>query len=454
LTPDAQRRAAFASIVLAGALVPLNSTMIALALAPIAHAFDVSVGGATWLVGAYLVAMAVVQPLGGRLGDLLGHRRAFLGGLLGFAACSAAAALAQQFPLVVAFRVGQAIAGGTMMPNGAALLRAAVPAGERGRAFGWFGSGLGLAAAVGPPLGGVLVAVAGWRTIFLANLPVAGAALLLALLAIQPDRPVERRPALDGVGAVGTTAVLGGFVGTLFLIPRDAVAAAALGAVSVVVAAALVRWERGRAEPFLEVRLFGRRAYAAATATVFLHNLCMYALLLLVPVLLERRADLGAEATGGVVAALSVTMMAASPAGGALSDRRGRRAPVAAGSIAIALGLAGLVAAVGSPSAGTLAAGLAVVGLGVGVAGASLQTTAVEEAPQRLAGAAAGLFMTSRYAGGIAAAGLTAGAADAGAYRPAVAGLLGAAVLSLAASAGLTGRATRRVVATGESEPA
>src|SRR5581483_3323824 len=155
LTRSAPRGSAFASLVLAGALVPLNSTMIALALSPIAHSFHVSVGGATWLVSAYLVAMAVVQPLGGRLGDLVGHRRAFLMGVAGFA-LSSAAAVAQDFPLLVALRVAQAVAGGTMGPNAAALLRTATDSKTRGRAFGWFGTGMGLAAAVGPPLGGVL----------------------------------------------------------------------------------------------------------------------------------------------------------------------------------------------------------------------------------------------------------------------------------------------------------
>jgi MFS family permease len=98
-----------------------------------------------------------------------------------------------------------------------------------------------------------------------------------------------------------------------------------------------------------------------------------------------------------------------------------------------------LLAIVGAPSTASVAGGLAVVGLGVGVAGASLQTTAVEAAPHRLAGAAAGLFMTARYAGGIAAAGLTAGAVDSGAFRAAVAALLGAALLSLVSASGLAG---------------
>ncbi len=438
---------------LAGALVPLNSTMIALALSPIAHSLHVSVGGATWLVSAYLVAMAVVQPVGGRLGDLVGHRRAFLAGLVGFAVCSAAAALAQDFPLLVVFRVGQAVAGGTMGPNAAALLRTATDSDTRGRAFGWFGTGMGLAAAIGPPLGGLLVGGAGWRTIFVVNLPLAASAFFLALWAIERDAPRERRPRFDTVGAVGTTFVLGCFVATLFLIPRNALAASLLGVAFVAVGFLVVRRERQVNDPFLEVGLFRRRAYAAANATIFLHNLCMYSLLLLVPVLVERRLDLSASGAGAVVAALSLAMMAGSPAGGTLSDRRGRRFPALVGSVAIAAGLAALLAIVGAPSTASVAAGLAVVGLGVGVAGASLQATAVEAAPHRLAGAAAGLFMTSRYAGGIAAAGLTAGAADSGAFRPAVAALLGAALLSLVSASGLAGAGRHAATSSYQQEP-
>jgi sugar phosphate permease len=104
-----------------------------------------------------------------------------------------------------------------------------------------------------------------------------------------------------------------------------------------------------------------------------------------------------------------------------------------------------LVAIAEGPSTASVATGLAVVGLGVGIAGASLQTTAVEAAPHRLAGAAAGLFMTARYAGGIAAAGLTAGAADSGTFRSALATLLGAALLSLLTASGLASRIRHHV---------
>jgi MFS family permease len=306
---------------------------------------------------------------------------------------------------------------------------------------------MGLAAAVGPPLGGLLVGGAGWRTIFVVNLPLAAIAFLLALWAIERDAPRSPRPRFDTVGAAGTTLVLSSFVATLFLITRSASAALAFGIAFVVIGSVVVRRARRVDAPFLEVGLFRQRAYAAAAATVFLHNLCMYSLLLLVPVLVERKLDLSAAGAGAVVAALSLAMMAASPAGGTMSDRRGRRFPVLIGSVAIATGEAVLLAIAGAPSTVSVAAGLAVVGLGVGVAGASLQATAVETVPHPLAGAAAGLFMTARYAGGIAAAGLTAGAADSGAFRAALAALLAAALLSLLSASGLAAGARGRVKA-------
>jgi predicted MFS family arabinose efflux permease len=272
----------------------------------------------------------------------------------------------------------------------------------------------------------------------------AALAFLLALWAIERDAPRGRRPQFDTPGAAGTTVVLGCFVAMLFLIPRETSAAVATGVAFVIVGFLLVRRERSVSDPFLEVDLFRRRTYAAATATIFLHNLCMYSLLLLIPVLVERRLHLSAGGAGAVVAALSVAMMASSPAGGTMSDRRGRRFPVVIGSVAIAAGMTLLVVFVGAPTTASVATGLAIVGLGVGIAGASLQTTAVEAAPHRLAGAAAGLFMTARYAGGIAAAGLTAGAANSGAFRSAVSTLLGAALFSLLTAWGLTGSARQR----------
>lgn len=431
---------------LAAALVPLNSTMIAVALLDIERDLDVGVAAVTWLVSGYLIAMAIVQPLGGRLGDALGHRRAFLAGLSGFLALSALAAAAPWLWALVALRIGQAVAGGMMMPNAQALLRDAVPAERRGRLFGWFGTGMGLAAAIGPVLGGGLVAVLGWRAIFLVNLPIGAAALLGALVSIprgETARP--RRLRIDVPGAVAFTATVGGLVATLFLAPRGpsswVPAALATGALLIV----LVVVERRVAVPFISPDLFRERAYVSATATVALHNLAMYSLLLVVPLLADRRLGLGEGAAGLLVGSMTVAMMVSAPVGGYLADRFGRRVPAVAGSVLAAVATGAMAVIIDAPGTAAVAALLALAGLGVGLAGAALQTTAVEAVPADAVALAGGVFMTMRYTGGIAAAGLAAAVADGDAFVAGMAVVAAAAALSLLTSAGLPGRPGPRV---------
>jgi MFS family permease len=368
----------------AAALVPLSSTMIAVALTDLDADLDVGVGtSAVWLVSGYLVVAALVQPVGGRLGDRVGHRRAFRGGLAGFLAASLAASIAPWFPALVAARMLQALAGALMVPNAVALLRDLSRAERRGRAYGWFGTAMALGAALGPVVGGGLVEGFGWRAIFIVNLPLG----LAALTAVRAERPGAAAPA----------------------------APAAHG--------------RPRRHAALLLR---RPAFVSAAATILLHNLVLYALLLLIPLLAERRLALDAGSAGLLLAAMTAPMLVAGPVGGAISDRSGRRAPVLVGGALAVAGVAGLLVALPDPPLAALAALLAAVGVGIGLAAAPLQTSAVEAAPLGLTGLAGGLFTTSRYAGGIAAAGLLAGLASGNRFQELATVLVAAAAISLA----------------------
>jgi len=430
-----------AGLCTAAALVPLNSTMIAVALLDIERDLDVSVSAVTWLVSGYLVVMALVQPVGGRIGDALGHRRAFLAGLTAFIAVSTLATFAPWFGVLVVLRMAQALFGGLMMPSAAALLREVVPADRRGRMFGWFGTVMGFAAAVGPVLGGVLVAAFGWRAIFLVNLPVGAVALALALRALPPDHPRSLGGMrFDLPGAATFTAFMAAVVATLFVatdgISRWLPAAAAAAALL----ALFIGIERRAPQPFVELSLFGSRPYVGATATVFLHNLVLYSLLLIVPILAERELGLGPSGAGLLIGAMTGAMMIVSPIGGHLSDRLGRRAPGMIGGGVAVVATAGLVAVTQSAVIATIAVFVALAGVGVGFAGATLQTTAVESAPAGLVGVASGVFMTVRYTGAIAAAGLAAAVAGSDAFTTGFAVLAVAAALSVATAAALANR--------------
>ena len=143
------------------------------------------------------------------------------------------------------------------------------------------------------------------------------------------------------------------------------------------------RIERRVRDPFVALSLFSRRPYVGATATVLLHNLVLYSLLLIVPILAERELGLGPSGAGLLIGAMTGAMMVVSPVGGHLSDRLGRRAPVVIGGAIAVVATVGLVLVARRRASRGTAAFVALAGVGVGFAGASLQTTAVESAPGR-----------------------------------------------------------------------
>ena len=196
------------AVALGALLAPLNSTMIAVALPDIVEDFDTTIGTVGWLVTSYLLALAVVQPVAGKLGDRHGRRGFMVGGLAVFGLASLGAALAPSLAFLIGFRVLQAVSGAVVFPNGAGLIRELVPADRRGGAFGIVGGSIALAAGLGPLIGGVLVIAGGWRAIFFVNVPFVAAALAIAWRAV-PRRPgVVAASAFDWLGAALLATVL------------------------------------------------------------------------------------------------------------------------------------------------------------------------------------------------------------------------------------------------------
>ncbi|HEU4759051.1 MAG TPA: MFS transporter, partial [Dehalococcoidia bacterium] len=196
------------TVALSGVLAPLNSTMLAVALPAIRSDFHVGHAEIGWLVSSYLIAMAVAQPLGGRLGDQLGRARVFRAGLVVFLAFSLAAAFAPTFPLLLLTRTGQALIGAAVIPNGMAMLRESLPVNRLGRSTGVTGSAISISAAVGPLIGAGLLALGSWRWLFLMNVPLVALVLLCQALLDYRDRLPRRPLSLDWVAALAFAAVL------------------------------------------------------------------------------------------------------------------------------------------------------------------------------------------------------------------------------------------------------
>ncbi|TQM11980.1 MFS transporter [Pseudonocardia kunmingensis] len=436
------RPGAITAVVLCGAVLgPLNSTMIAVALPPMASDLRVDAATMSWLVTAYLITMAALQPVAGKLGDRLGPRPVLLTGYALFFLASALAAFVHSLPLLVACRVAQAVAGALLAPTGLALLRRCAPPDRLGRAFGVVGAVLPLAAAVGPVLGGVLVEFGGWPAIFLVNLPVTLFALVLGWWVVPHAARRDGGGGFDVVGAGGLCALLVGLTVLLDTAPGGAVLVVAC-LVLALATWAFVRHERRHPDAVLPPRLFTRRSFVAAAAGIGLSNLAFYVTLLAVPLLLHDRGIDGAQA-GLVLGALTLASSPLAVLGGRLADRAGLRLPAVTGLVLV---LAGLVPLVLDPSGvplPLLVAALAVMGAGVGLSMPPFQLGALHDVAQHDTGMATGVFFTSRYLGSVAGASLLAGPlapTSAGAETLLFGVLAVAAALGVAAAATLPGR--------------
>jgi EmrB/QacA subfamily drug resistance transporter len=396
-------RAVLVTAALGTMLAPLNSTMIVVALPDILHEFNRSLAWGSWIVISYLVAMAAVQPLGGSLGDRYGRQRLFLIGLIGFLLATIAAALAWRVEVLIVARTAQAITGAAAIPNGTALVRSLIPTRRQGRAFGLIGSGVAVAAGVGPPLGGIVTDAFGWRAIFAANIVLIVPALILgARLPAEHQSARAGRFDVRGAMLLTTTLVSLAFALTVWRLAGVPLVAAPLcGIVTVISGWALKRHLQHVERPILNLGLFRRHGFLPASLTVLLSNLTMYTILLSLPIFLSRRAGWANRDIGVLLAGLSAQMIVFSPCGGWLADRLGTRAPATIGTILIAVGTLPLLVIDAGWTWMLYLVPLVIVGVGIGLSSAAVQTAAIDAAAAHETGQAAGLFSTMRYLGSI-----------------------------------------------------
>ncbi|MBI3744332.1 MAG: MFS transporter [Chloroflexi bacterium] len=316
-------------------LAPLNSTMIAVALPKIGDTFHVGVRSTGWLVVAYLIGTAVVQPVGGKLGDMFGRRPIFLGALFVFLWFSVGGALAPNLATLLVMRVGQALTAAMAIPNAAALVREEVPEERRMSAYGIVGACAGLAASVGPPIGSAMIALSGWRSMFWLNIPVVVIAMYLAWRTFPKTSARASASGFDWLGV----ALLAGALTTAALlasaIERGNTAAIAALAISAPLCTVAFFVNEGRvAKPLVHLDLLRKPTFSAAAATVGLSNMAMYSVLLAIPLFIEKVKDppLSSSRSGETLSWMLIPVVLLSPMAGRLSRRWGRGLHAAADS--------------------------------------------------------------------------------------------------------------------------
>lgn len=411
--PDPRRWRILAVTLVIGFMALLDVTIVNVALPSIREGVDASAADVQWVVSGYALTFGLTLVAGGRLGDAYGRRRMMLIGLGGFILASAAVGLAPTAELVIVARLVQGVAAGLLTPQNSGLIQQLFRGPERGRAFGFFGLTVSVSAALGPILGGLIIAgfgpELGWRMIFLVNVPIGlGAMVYVArMVPRRPREPQEVGSRLDVLGAL----LLGGAV-LCVLLPLIS-AMDGIGPLLGVVALApvlfwvFVRWERrvvarGGA-PLLDVALLRRApGYASGIGVGSLYFTGFTGVFLVLSVHLQDGLGLTALATGLLLTPFAVGSAVTSTPAGRLVSSIGRKVTV----LALLVVLAGLgTVAVVVPGRDVsslwflLVPALLLAGLGGGGVVSPNFTLTLAEVPPRMGGAAGGALQTGQRIG-------------------------------------------------------
>jgi MFS family permease len=384
---------------LAATLMPLNSTMIAVALPDISVEFDRDPALVTQgLVTSYLIAAVVLQSPAGKLGDRIGHARMVVFGQVLVAAGALLGFLAPALWVLIVARILMAAGSAALVPSALALLRQGLPPERRGRAFGAFGAMMALSAGLGPVVGGELVRAFGWASVFSANLPVL--AVSVALGAIAGRVPAADRDAHPRFDWIGTCLFAAGLTSIILGLRPDGGHVALLVTVGVGLLVVFALWERRVSDPVVAFSLFGSLHFSAGAFLIAVQNLVMYALVFQVPLVAAALFDLDARGTGQLLVSMMLAMVVTSPLAGRLTDHLGARSLAVAGSLVALAGIAGL-GWIDLSAPGQLVLPMVLLGIGLGLTTPAAQSASLSAVGWDLAGTAAGIGSTMRYLGGI-----------------------------------------------------
>lgn len=390
---SAPGRLLITTVVLGSAVAMLTATVVNVALPTLARDLDASSSEQKWVVNGYTLTLAGLILIGGSFGDRFGRVRLYRIGVAWFAVASLLCAVAWDATSLIGFRLLQGVGGALLTPGSLAIIQATLRPDDRGRGVGTWSGITGIAGAVGPLLGGLLVEIS-WRWVFVVNLPIAVAVLVLSRWVPESHDPSADGSRLDLAGAVLTALVLGGASYALIEGPEGGFSAVEVAAVVVAVVAAVGLWfvERGRDHAMLPLELFADRVFAAANAVTFAIYGGMGVLFFLLSVQLQVTSGWSPLAAGAALLPVTVLMLMFSSRAGDLASRIGPRWLLTVGPLIAAGGML-LLTRVG-PDADYVTdvlPAVTVFGIGLCCIVAPVTSTALDAVPDGRSGAASGV---------------------------------------------------------------
>lgn len=389
-----QARWVLLATVLGTGIAFLDMTVVNVALPTIGKELDATVAGLQWIVNGYTLTLASLILIGGSLGDRFGRRRVFLVGIVWFAVASLFCGLAPSEAALLAARLLQGIGGALLTPGSLAIIQASFTPGDRARAVGAWSGLSGIAAAIGPFVGGWLVGAGSWRLIFLINVPLAIAAVAVTLRYVPETRNPESVGGIDAAGAALTVVGLAGVSWALIESGERGATSATLtaGATGLAALTGFVEVERRSRHPMLPLEIWRSRQFTAANLVTFLVYAAIGINFFLLSVALQQVLGYSPMRAGLATMPVTALMLALSARAGLLAERIGPRLPMSVGPVIVAVGLAMLSRVQeGTTYLRIVLPGVIVFGLGLTLTVAPLTATVLAAASARYAGIASGV---------------------------------------------------------------
>lgn len=384
-------------------MVMLDNTVVNVALPSIQRDLGASIGGLEWTVNAYTLTFAVLLVTGGRLGDIFGRRRAFLAGVVIFGLSSLGIALSQEAWQLIAGRAVQGVGAAFMMPATLSIISNAFPPHERGKAIGTWAGASAVALAIGPVVGGLLVEHVSWQSIFLINVPVAAAAVVVTLWAARESRDETAPRVVDVPGVVALSMGLGALV--LALVEGnawgwDSPAIITLMAVGVVGVGAFFVIEHHVRLPMVDFSFFRSRSFLGANVVAFIVSFAMLAMFFFIALFLQNVQGYSPLEAGVRFLPSTLVIIVMGPIAGRLADRIGPRVPMVAGLLLASGSLFWQSFVEPGTSYGFLIGSFVLMGMGMGLVMSPMSTAAMNAVNEAKAGVASGILSMSRMVGG------------------------------------------------------